>query len=118
MDKGLVDNKMAVINDLMSRGYNLCFIIDFLVNDYITNPVMLEFHKDLLKRYPDPLDTTQTFNRDETPAAEERKKPCRILHMTSRLSSTPKPSGTTTTGSTSQILSMHPTPNRPLESLT
>lgn len=94
MDQGQVRNKMEALNDLIRRGYNLCFLIDVLVNDFVTNGMMLEFHGDVLRKWPDPSDTTGTYKDKDAdiPASPEPKerKPCRILHLTSR---PPSPKG-------------------------
>ena len=75
-------NKMEALNDLVKRGYNICFLMDQLINDYMTDAWFLDFHKEVTKKYPDPRDTTGTY--DEKPQVQERREPCRILRLTSR----------------------------------
>lgn len=76
-------NKMEALNDLVQRGYNICFLMDQLVNDYMTDAWFLDFHKEVTRKYPDARDTTGTYNEPE-PKAVERREPCRILRLTSK----------------------------------
>lgn len=73
-------NKMEALNELMKRGYNICFILDRLVNDYMTNAEFVDFADTTMRLFPDPHDTTQTYAQKP----KETSPPCRILRLISK----------------------------------
>ena len=74
--------KLQQLNELMKKGYSVCFILDRLVNDYMTNAEFADFYDDTLKKFPDPTDTTGTYRDPEPPP--RREKECRILRLISK----------------------------------
>ena len=78
--------KMQQLNELIQRGYNVCFLLDRLVADFMTNAEFEDFRNEILDKFPDPTDTTGTYK--EVPLAQpspvQKEKPCRILRLISK----------------------------------
>lgn len=81
-------DKMKSLNDLLRRGYGVCFLFDRLVADYITNAEFDDFRTILLEKFPDPTDTTQTYAEAEHVPVKPhpKEKECRILRLISKQS--------------------------------
>lgn len=80
--------KMQHLNDLVQRGYNVCFLLDRLVSDFMTNAEFEDFRNEMLVKFPDPTDTTGTYQTAlklvEPPKPNIKEQPCRILRLISK----------------------------------
>jgi hypothetical protein len=81
-------DKQEALNKLLVEGYNICFILDHVVQDYMTNAEMVDFYVHVRKNYPDPHDTTHRYEELAKKALAdeftEEVKPCRILRLISK----------------------------------
>lgn len=74
--------KIRQLNELLQKGYGVCFLLDRLVNDYLTNAEFEDFRDTILQKFPDPTDTTGTYRDEPPPPAKEKE--CRILRLISK----------------------------------
>lgn len=81
----MAQDKIRSLNELLAKGYSICFVLDRLVNDYITNAEFEDFREILEEKFPDPTDTTGTYRDVPVPPPPVvKEKPCRILRLISK----------------------------------